>query len=332
MRSRRTPLAATAVLAVLALGAAGCGQQPEADGKTGSDKAGSKTGSKTGSDKAGGAKTSSNVGGSLATQPWVVRFDSYGGADGESITTRYVRVVPVGGRAQVATMPEVQAAEARSKALLVDAGHQWALADTRPSAAERKAGRVSVHDLTAKGRTRTLDVRQASGDASLQTDWVSFDPEQPGLLRVVSGKDVWKVQVPSATTTREGPLPSRADWIYSGGFVDRTGQPFIEDLTTFDTLPAGNGGDVSHPIKRDGGTVLDPDQEKPYGDRPAPGCESSAGFAAADGTDWAFCQAGSKVAVKRLAKGAGKWTTVATTGAVVSADAVPVLALPPSGS
>lgn len=320
MSPRRTPLAVMAVLAMLALGAVGCGQQPAP--KADDQKATSKK-SGTGTDSSGG---------SLATQPWVVRLDSYGGADGESITTSYVRVVPSSGRTQVTTMPEVQGAEARSTALLVDAGHRWALEDTRPSAADRRAGRVSVADLTAKGRTRTLDVRKASGDAGLRADWVSFDPRQPGLLRVVSGKDVWKVEVPGATTTREGMLPKRADWVYSGGFEDSTGRPFIEDVASFKTLPAGNGDDVYHPVERDGGTVLDADEANPYGERPAPGCESSAGFAAADGTDWAFCQDGAKLEVKRLAKGARKWTTVSTTGAVVSADASPVLALPPVGS
>ena len=115
------------------------------------------------------------------------------------------------------------------------------LLDSRPTASDRAAGRVTLYDLSEQGRTSTVDVRKATGDRSLTTDWVAFDPQRPGTLRVVSGLTVWVVPTGGGSATREGVLPSRPGWVYAGGFNKNDGQPYIEDTDSFRTVPKGNG-------------------------------------------------------------------------------------------
>src|SRR5689334_6193214 len=169
-------VARLAALAAASALLAGCGQQaanpPEA--------------------KAGSGASSAPEG---AERPWLLRLDSYSGEDGETKQATYLTITPATGDVVEVTTPRLKVAEASGaeRLLLVDADHSTVLPDIRPSRADRDAGRVTLYDLAQQGKTSTLDVRRATGDRSLTTDWVAFDPTTPGRLRVVDGLTVWLV-------------------------------------------------------------------------------------------------------------------------------------------
>jgi hypothetical protein len=297
-----------AVLLLVAFGAVGCGQQAGADGPGGS------------------AKASPD---DSATREWVLRLESLSGEDGETKQATYLTITPGSGAASVATMPRLQVAEASGdeRVLLVDAHQQYALADSRPSQADRARGRVAVVDL-GTGESRTVDVRRATGDPKLSADWVSFDAKEPGLLRVVDGLTVWTLGVDGGNPVKEGVLPSRPGWIYGGGFNKNTGTPYIEDTGSFATLPKGNGVMDARPVRREGGRLMQTDNGYFRG-LPDPKCELTTGYQDSTGESWAFCVEGRRVVVKRLLAGGTTWQDYGKpTGSVVPRSAEPVFVLP----
>ncbi|RLV48019.1 hypothetical protein D9V37_18135 [Nocardioides mangrovicus] len=305
-----------AVLSVLA-GVAGCGQQPSGSARS----------------EGSSSPSSSSSGDAAASQSWLLRFDSYVGEDGEGRQATYVTLTPATGTATVVTMRPVEPMQASGGAvsLLVDASHRWALLDSKPQAtSDRAKGVVRLYDLSANGAKRAVSVRRLSHDPSLRTDWVSFDPTDAGVLRVVSGRTVWKVDLATQQAQQEGTLPQKTGWIYGGGFAQNTGEPFIEDTGSFETIPAGNGEDSTEPVQRAGGRVLDPLGDEPYGDAPSP-CEVSAGFVTSGGDTWAFCVAGRTLQTKVLDEGSSTWRDVGQpTSDVVPTDSDPVFVLPPT--
>ncbi|MCW2756348.1 MAG: hypothetical protein JWO46_94 [Nocardioidaceae bacterium] len=279
---------------------------------------------------------SSSATADAAAQPWLLRYESYSGEDGETKTATYVSLVPSTGKATTVKLPQTPVSEVGSngRLLLVDAAHRWALGDVQPARAQTKSGTITLYDLEANGAPVTLDVRAATGDAALKTKWASFDPTTPGLLRVVSGQQVWKVDVNAKTAVADAPLPTfpADDWIYAGGFDKNSGMPYVEAIDTNETVPSGNGADDSRAVERGGGQVLTFDGgDTSFGDRPSPGCDVAVGYIDADQGAWAFCIDGSSVSVKQLAKGASDWTDVgASVAGAAPDDGDPVFVLPPA--
>ena len=260
---------------------------------------------------------------------WLLRLDSYSGEDGETKQATYLTIRPTTGDTTVVSTPRLQVAEASGidRALLVDAGHTEALLDSRPTKADRAAGRLTLYDLGAQGKTRTLDVRRATGAKHLTTDWASFDPNRPGTLRVVDGRTVWVI-APDGTASKESVLPSRPGWIFGGGFNKNTGTPYIEDTGSFDTLPAGNGEMDRRALERDGGQAVLSNNGRFKG-LPEATCTLGTAFTKEDGSTWAFCVVGSHVVVKRLASGAQTWKVVGrATPDVVPTGSEPSFVLP----
>lgn len=307
MRLLRTT-ALPVTLLLVAAAAVGCGQQ------SGSGKPDARSGSASPD---------------ASPHTWLLRMESYSGEDGESKQATYLTISPDSGAASSVTMPRLQIAEASGdqKVLLVDAGQQLALADSRPNRADRESGRVTVVDLDS-GKSRSVDVRRATRDPKLTTDWVSFDAKEPGLLRVVDGLTVWTLTVDGTDASKEGVLPSRPGWIFGGGFNKNTGLPYIEDTGSFDTLPKGNGVTDARPVRRDGGRLLLSDNGL-FAGLPDPGCGLSQGYRDADGVAWALCVEGRHVQVRRLPSGASSWEDYGKpTKDVVPRSSEPILVVP----
>ena len=300
--------AVPASLLLLALGAVGCGQQVSSARRE--------------------ARADTSPDGPAPRQ-WLLRLESYSGEDGETKQATYLTVTPDSGETSAVTMPRLQVAEASGdqRVLLVDAGQQFVLADSRPARTDRARGRVRITSL-ASGRSSVVDVRGATGSRKLTTDWVSFDAKEPGLLRVVDGLTVWALTVEGKQATKEGVLPSRPGWIFGGGFNKNTGTPYIEDTGSFDTFPKGNGDLDERPVRRDGGRLLFMDNAL-FAGLPDPGCELGEGYRDPDGVAWVFCVQGRHVEVRRLLSGATSWEDYGKpTKDVVPPNADPLFVLP----
>ena len=304
----RTSAGLTALVAACAL-LAGCGQHAaDTPGKTTSSKAAAPEG---------------------ADQPWLLRLDSYSGEDGETKQATYLTITPATGDVVEVSTPRLPVAEASGdeRVLLVDADHSTALLDSRPTAADRAAGRVTLYDLGKQGETRTLDARKATGQRGLTTDWVAFDPSTPGRLRVVDGLDVWVVPTDGGRATKEGVLPSRPGWTYAGGFNKNDGRPFIEDTETFKTFPPGNGETNTRAVLRTTGTVV-PSDNGGFPGTPEAHCGLGTAFALTDGPTWAFCVKGKDIRTRVLEPGGSAWKDVGKPVTdVVAANAEPTFVL-----
>jgi hypothetical protein len=305
--------AAVLVALVLAAGLTGCGQ------------------GSGGGPHAATTPSATESGSSSGGRPWVVRLDALSGEDGETKQATYLAVVPSTGEVSAVRMPALQIGEASGvqRVVLVDAANRWALADSRPSRADRARGQVTLVGLPS-GRRKTVDVRRATGSAQLTPDWVAFDAERPGLLRVVDGLTVWTLTVDGTQARKEGVLPRRPGWIFGGGFNKNTGTPYIEDTGSFDTLPKGNGDLDVRPVRRAGGRLLLTENGR-YAGLPDPKCQLSTGFRYDDGEAWVFCVEGRHLQVRRLAAGDSAWEDYGRpTRDVVPSGAEPTFTLPPT--
>lgn len=270
-----------------------------------------------------------------AEKPWLLRFNTAGGAEGETRRAVYIRFTPSTGVTAVRTLPGLtdQDTYADSQALLVSADQEFALLDSRVSKADRKAGRLTLYPLD-DDTTLPIDVRAWSKVPDLETVGAAFDPAEPQLLRVVDArKRVWKVDVAARTAVRDGDLPRNPGWIFANGFDKNTGLPFIEALDSTDTLPAGNGDDDVRPVERRGGVIRVVDGAATEGE-PALPCGFAGGFTVTDGTAWLFCADTPRISAYRLTKGSDSWEKVgAESQAVVprTAEELPVV-LPPVGT
>ncbi|RYY06383.1 MAG: zinc-binding domain-containing protein [Alphaproteobacteria bacterium] len=239
-------------------------------------------------------------------KPWLLRFNTAGGAEGETVRAVYVRFTPSTGATSVRTLPGLtdQDTYADSQALLVSADQEFALLDSRVSRADRKAGRLTLYPLD-DDTTLSLDVRGWSKAADLETVGAAFDPAEPQLLRVVdSRKRVWKVDVADRGPRRDVHLPD----------------------------PLAGDDDV-RPVERRGGVIRVVDGTATEGE-PALPCGFAGGFTLTDGAAWLFCADTPKITAYRLAPGADAWEKVgAESKAVVprTAEDLPVV-LPPVGT
>ncbi|MCX6394942.1 MAG: hypothetical protein NTV23_00465 [Propionibacteriales bacterium] len=268
-------------------------------------------------------------------RPWLLRFSTAGGPEGETVQAVYVRFTPDTGATTVRSLPALDNRDtyADSQALLVSADQQYALLDSRVTAADRAAGRVTVFPIDGDGSVR-LDVRSWSGSPDLKPVGVAFDPVDGALLRVVDARQqVWKVDVTARTAVRDGNLPQHPGWIFANGFDKNTGLPFIESLDTPDTLPAGNGDDDVRPVERRGG-VLRPTDPNDVAGQPALPCGFAGGFTLTDGAAWLFCADTPKISAYRWTPGADAWEQVGVASKAVvprTAEELPVV-LPPVGT
>lgn len=307
-------LLAPALSAATVLLLAGCGQQS--------------------SGEAGGERTPDGTAPDLARGTWVLRTDGHSGADGETTTAHYLLVRPADGRVRTVTMPPVSANDASGdqRALLVDAGHRFALADTSTSVKDRDAGRVPVTSLV-DGAADTVDLRAATGDSTLTTDHVAFDVQTPGQLRVVSGRAVWVVDLDTSgkpgKAKKEGEIPITESWMF-GGFAPDTGDPYLSSIDSFETRPKGYGENDSPVLRRAGGRVLSSQTGRLPGQPVDDSCEQVTGFVEKSGRAWEFCLTGTDLTVKLRAPARQSWQTVGPPAEdAVARENDLVLVLPP---
>lgn len=283
---------------------------------------------------AGGSAESSSPApdGSWADQPWLLGFNTAGGAEGETVRAVYVRFTPSTGATTVRELPGLTTRDtyADGQALLVSADLRYALLDSRVTAADRRAGRITLYPLEGTGTVR-LEVRAWSKAAGMQPVAAAFDPADGGVLRVVDSlRRVWRVDLVARTAVDAGDLPTRVGWIYANGFDKNTGLPYIEATDSTDTLPPGNGDDDTRPLERRGGVIHLTQGEEPSG-TPALPCGFAGGFTVTDGTAWLFCADTPKIAAYRLQKGSDAWERVGVDSKPVvpaTAEELPVV-LPP---
>ena len=308
--------------AVLLL-AAGCGSAPAG---------GDASSSAPASEAEGSSPTPAAVDTASAAGDWLLGMSRAGGADGERSTTVYVSYDPSTGRATARAMPGVQAASAtpREAALLVSADRRWAIPDTGIPTAQERSGRLRVYPL-AGGPATVVDVRERTGEASLKALGWAFDPERPGVLRVVDSRNrVWLTEVNGTTATRDGSLPS-GPWVFTNGFDPADGRPWVESIEDDTTRPAGNGTTDARPVTRAGGQVLAAGSAA-LDALPAGPCRLGAGFTDAQGTTWSFCADGARVSAYHLATGARTWQAWGQPSDPVAPEAADFpLVLPPVG-
>lgn len=305
-----------AVVVVLGLGAAACGNTEDSASDTATAL----------------ESTLAQPDGSWGEQPWLLRFNTAGGAEGETVHAVYIRYTPSSGETTVRKLPGLttQDTYADGQALMVSADQKYVLLDSRVTAADRKAGRLTIFPLDFE-KVVAVDVRGWSGAADLVPVGAAFDPAQAQVLRVVdTRRRVWRVDLAARTAVREGDLPTHAGWIFANGFDKNTGLPYIEAMDSPETEPAGNGDDDVRPVERRGGVILTVDGTEATAEPPPP-CGFAGGFAITGGATWLFCADTPRIATYRLAIGGTVWEKVGVESDDVvpsTAESLPVV-LPP---
>jgi hypothetical protein len=270
---------------------------------------------------------------SLLDQPWLLRINTDGGADGELTTAVYLHFTPSTGAITIHQLPGLATLDtySGSQALMVSADQKYALLDSAVSRVDKAHGRLSLYP-TAPGKRVFLDLRALTGMKGLRPVGVAFDPTDGEVLRVVDDKlRVWKVDPVARTAARVGALRLRSGWIFANGFDKNTGLPYIEDINSSKTEPAGNGDDDVRPVERSGGTLWTDVGDGTTTSGPALPCGFGSGFNEKDGTRWIFCADTPRITAYRLEKGAEKWRQVGVPSKAVipaTADELPVV-LPP---
>lgn len=288
-----------------------------------------------GHDPGAGASPEADAAPDWVAEPWLLRFNTASGSEGEAVGAVYVHFTPSTGAATVRELPEVSErdAYADSQALMVSADQKRALLDSRVTEEDSAAGRITVYP-TVPGDEVLVDLRDLTGVADLEPRGAAFDPEVAQLLRVVdSERRIWKVDLLAGTASADGELPSRAGFVFANGFDKNTGLPYIESLETPDTVPPGNGDDDVRAVERRGGTIRSVDGVEVVAGTPTTPCGFSGGFVDEDETYWLFCADTPQIQAYRLTLGAESWEKVGTASdAVVPATAgeLPVVLPPPA--
>ena len=116
-------------------------------------------------------------------------------------------------------------------------GHHRHRHQPQPSSA---AVELKVYSLSG-GATKTIDVRERTGQDDVRPVAWAFDPTRDDTLRVVDTKNrVWSLSVAGGKATAEPALPD-GDWVFTNGFNPNTGEPYVESIDSDETKPAGNG-------------------------------------------------------------------------------------------
>lgn len=256
---------------LLAVPLAACGQETGAE-----DSAAPRTTEST--------STSATAGSALLEGRWLLRLTAVSPEhEGEALVPQYVWLTPATGaieRFAGDTFPE--SATGREATLLVDAGRTYALSASLPGYAD---GAPEVVKLADGSRTPF-----PSGLAD-PAAW-SFDPTEPGLLRVVQGNGkISTVDLATGAATPEGELV-RTDDEYGYSFDADTGEPYVVSLSGGPNRPAGVGDEPTKPLPHGEGTLVFDDQSLPAGP-----CPMSAGFEESTGAATAFCVSGQRLTV-----------------------------------
>lgn len=273
--------ASLAIAAALALLLTGCG---ETDGPT--------------MDRDAAGDPAAQAGTPDTGQPWLVRFET--GDDEAAGGVAYVRFVPETGETEV-TEIELGPIDAEpNPTTLVDADRSWAVALNAATRREQRSAALTVHSLTGADDLE-LDLREVTGVADLRPLGWGFDPEQPGLLRVLdrSGR-VFEVDVVAGTASEGEPLTAGKGRRIAPLFDSATGKPLLRNMRTYE--PDGGG-----PYAAGGLSVVDP-YDVP--DSLACGDEAplSAAVVDATSTTWAACLQGREVRLAARPDGAEDWT------------------------
>lgn len=276
-------------------------------------------GEETGNSPDGSDGTTAAASSDLTEGRWLVRLTGVAGQrDGEDQQARYAWVTPDTGDLEVIEGQVFsESAAGRETTLLVDAGRRWAVS---ASMAQADGTAPQLIDLES-GTSAPLEV----GLEGLRA-W-SFDPEQPGMLRVVqdSGEvSLVDLGASPATVTPEGTLTVE-DGEYGYYFDADTGQPYVVSLGPGPNRPEGLGDQPEQPVPVDGGELVFADPELPAG-----ACALNAAFRRTDGAETAFCANGRKLTVHTRAAGAASYTKAATLELGFVADGLDFV-LPPLG-
>ena len=210
----------------------------------------------------------------------------------------------------------------------MSANRKWAIPDTEIKGAARSSGQLEVYSLSSGG-TKTIDIRERSGESGLKPIGWAFDPEQTtpcasSTPRTASGQSTSPGARPPRKVDAKGP------WFFLGGFNHNTGEPYLESIDSDATNPAGNGVADTSPISREGGTVLANDA-KALTELPASPCRVGAGFTDADGTTWMFCADTPAISTYYLPKDGEEWTAYGKPSTAVAPEAATFpLVLPPA--
>ena len=258
---------------------------------------------------------------SLGNGTWLISLSSAGGADAEKATTTYITYDPSTGVAHARAMPGVNTpnADVPEAPLLVSTDHVWAIPDTGTTRSEQHSGHLVVHSTTSKA-TRTIDLRQRTGDAGVQPLGWAFDPQKPESLRVVDSKNrVWTLDVSGGRAKQTGTLAKGA-WVFNDGFNRNTGEPYVESITTSATKPAGNGMADKSPTTRAGGTVLGSGSTG-LAALPTSPCRLAAAFTTSTGTTWTFCADSARLRTYVLAPGSKHWASFGKPSTAVTPEA-----------
>lgn len=222
---------------------------------------------------------------SVGDGPWLLRLTSLG--DDEAIHhARYVWFTPATGDLEVVDAGAYfDSAAGRETTLLVDASRRWGLAASRPQWDDRPP---QVFDL------RTGDKSTVGQGLGKLSAW-SFDPDEPGILRVVtrSGKVV-RIHVATGEQTSEQPLVEGADE-YGYFFDVETGAPYVVSLDGGANRPSGLGDKPSAPVTLDEGQLLFGNGVKLPGSLQ---CQSAVGFEAGQGPTTVFCLRGDELVLR----------------------------------
>ncbi|MBV9830046.1 MAG: hypothetical protein JOZ82_00495, partial [Marmoricola sp.] len=168
--------------------------------------------------------------------------------------------------------------------------------------------------------TRTIDLRQRTGDAGVQPLGWAFDPKKPATLRVVDTKNrVWSLDVAGGKAQQTGTLPKGA-WVFNNGFNRNTGQPYVESITSSETNPPGNGMADTSETQRAGGTVLG-SGSKGLAALPTSPCRLASAFKTTNGTTWTFCADSASIRTYVLAPGGQHWASFGKPSTAVAPEA-----------
>lgn len=228
--------------------------------------------------------TSTTTGSALLEGRWLLRLTAVSPEhEGEALVPQYVWFTPATGAIESFagdTFPE--SATGREATLLVDARRTFGLSASLPGYADGAPELIRLAD-----GSRTPFPPGLADPAA----W-SFDPTEPGLLRVVQGNGtISTVDLATGETTPEGELV-RTDDEYGYGFDADTGEAYVVSLSGGPNRPAGLADEPTEPLPHGDGTLVFEDRSLPAGP-----CPMSAGFEESTGATTAFCVSGQRLSV-----------------------------------
>jgi hypothetical protein len=255
-------------------------------------------------------------------QPWLVRFEI--GTDELASGVSYVRVTPTSGQTQVTNLELPPADFDPTEYLQVDAGRNWAVRANFATLAEEDNGTLRVYSLTEQspaGKPKRVDVdlREVTGVPALKPLGFAFDPEEPGLLRVLATDGrLFEYDVASGTATTAGTVETKRGFELVPRFDVATGLPLLRNRSTYEYEEGGayTAGGIT-PVRTEQGACPD-----------AAALHSTIEDAA--GGSWDACLDGRRVKIFHKAAGDAEWQLVGESAPRVPTDTMSMTwVLPP---